>query len=132
MGMDDIMPGLSYELEDTVKEEQTINRMGKPGAEVLSTPSLLALMEWSSIHSTDHLLPEGKTTVGYGVDQMRHIAPTPIGGKVTVTAELTEVDGNKLTYMIEAHEGRNVHRQGGPQAGDHRHPVRGPSPMRFM
>ena len=105
MGMDDITPGLSYELEDTVKDEQTINRMGKPGAEVLSTPSLLALMEWSSIHSTDHLLPDGKTTVGYGVDQMRHLAPTPIGGQVTVKAELTEVDGVKLTYIIEAHEG---------------------------
>ena len=105
MGMDDIRPGLRYELEDTVKEEQTINRMGKPGAEVLSTPSLLALMEWSSIHSTDHHLPEGKTTVGYGVDQMRHLAPTPIGGQVTVKAELTEVDGVKLTYIIEAHEG---------------------------
>ena len=105
MGMDDIKPGLRYELEETVKEEQTINRMGKPGAEVLSTPSLLALMEWSSIHSTDHLLPEGKTTVGYGVDEMRHIAPTPIGGKVTVTAELTEVDGSRLKYVIEANEG---------------------------
>lgn len=105
MGTDDIRAGLRYELEDTVKEEQTINRMGKPGAEVLSTPSLLALMEWSSIHSTDHLLPDGQTTVGYGVDQMRHIAPTPIGGQVKVTAELTEVDGSKLTYIIEAHEG---------------------------
>lgn len=105
MGMDTIRPGLRYELKDTVSEEQTINRMGKPGAEVLSTPSLLALMEWSSIHSTDHLLPEGKTTVGYGVDQMRHIAPTPIGGEVTVVAELTEVDGSRLTYEIEAHEG---------------------------
>ena len=105
MGMDEIRPGLRYELEETVKAEQTINRMGRPGAEVLSTPSLLALMEWSSIHSTDHLLPEGRTTVGYGVDHMRHLAPTPIGGQVTVTAELTEVDGVKLTYDIEAHEG---------------------------
>ena len=105
MGMDAIRPGLRYELNDTVSEDQTINRMGKPGAEVLSTPSLLALMEWSSIHSTDHLLPEGKTTVGYGVDQMRHIAPTQIGGEVTVVAVLTEVDGSKLTYVIEAHEG---------------------------
>ncbi len=105
MGTEAIRPGLRYELKDTVSEDQTINRMGKPGAEVLSTPSLLALMEWSSIHSTDHLLPEGKTTVGYGVDQMRHIAPTPKGGEVTVTAVLTEVDGSKLTYEIEAHEG---------------------------
>ncbi len=108
MGMDEIRPGLRYELTDIVKAEQTINRMGKPEADVLSTPSLLALMEWSSIHSTDHLLPDGKTTVGYGVDQMRHLAPTFIGGQVTVTAELTEVDGNKLTYHIEAREGEKM------------------------
>lgn len=105
MGLEDIKPGLRYALEDTVEKEQTINRTGKPGDEVLSTPSLLALMEWSSIYSTDYLLPDGRTTVGYGVDQMRHLAPTPIGGQVTVTAVLTEVDGSRLTYSIEAHEG---------------------------
>lgn len=105
MGMDEIKPGLHYKLEDTVGEHQTINRMGRPGAEVLSTPALLALMEWSSIHSTDHLLPQGRTTVGYAVDEMRHVAPTPKGGRVVVTSVLTEVDGNKLTYRIEAHEG---------------------------
>ena len=105
MTIDRIEPGLRHDLEDTVTEEQTINRMGKPGAEVLSTPSLLALMEWASIRSTDHLLQEGQTTVGYGVDEMRHVAPTPIGGKVVVTAVLTEVDGSKLTYRVDASEG---------------------------
>ncbi len=108
MTIDRIEPGLRYDLEDTVTEEQTINRMGKPGAEVLSTPSLLALMEWASIRSTDHLLPEGRTTVGYGVDEMRHVAPTPIGGKVVVTAVLTEVDGSKLTYRVDASEGSKL------------------------
>ena len=108
MTIDQIKPGLRHDLEDTVKDEQTINRIGKPGAEVLSTPSLLALMEWASIHSTDHLLPDGQTTVGYGVDEMRHLAPTPIGGKVVVTAILTDVDGSKLTYRVDAREGDKI------------------------
>jgi predicted thioesterase len=105
MAMDDIKPGLSYDLEETVDNGQTINRMGKEGADVLSTPSLLALMEWSSIKSTDHLLPDDRTTVGYAVDGMRHLAPTPIGASVVVKSVLTEVDGNKLTYQVEAFEG---------------------------
>jgi predicted thioesterase len=105
MAMDDIKPGLSYDLEDTIEMDQTINRMGKPGAEVLSTPSLLALMEWSSIKSTDHLLPADRTTVGYAVDGMRHLAPTAIGSEVVVKSVLTEVDGVKLTYEVEAYEG---------------------------
>ncbi len=105
MTMDDIKPGLSYDLEDTIAMDQTINRMGKEGAEVLSTPSLLALMEWSSIKSTDHLLPNDRTTVGYAVDGMRHLAPTTIGSQVVVKSVLTDVDGVKLTYEVEAFEG---------------------------
>ena len=84
MTFESIKPGLSHDLEEVVSQDQTINRMGKEGADVLSTPSLLALMEWSSIHSTDHLLPEGYTTVGYAVDGMRHLAPTAIGSTVSV------------------------------------------------
>ena len=105
MTFESIKPGLSHDLKEAVSQDQTINRMGKEGADVLSTPSLLALMEWSSIHSTDHLLPEGHTTVGYAVDGMRHLAPTAIGSPVSVKAALTEVDGTRLTYEIEAHEG---------------------------
>jgi predicted thioesterase len=36
---------------------------------------------------------------------MRHLAPTPIGHTVRVKAVLTAVDGNRLTYSIEAFEG---------------------------
>ncbi len=105
MTMDNVEAGQSAELEDTVSEDQTINRTGKDGDDVLSTPSLLAMMEWASIKATDHLLPDTHTTVGYGVDKMRHLAPTKVGGKVRVVSNLTEVDGNRLTYSIEAREG---------------------------
>lgn len=103
--MDKFEIGQSAETQTEVTEPLTINRMGRPGAEVLSTPSLLKLMEQCCIEASDPYLPDGSTTVGYAVDGMRHVAPTAIGGVVTVKAVLTEVDRNRLTYEIEAHEG---------------------------
>ena len=103
--MDKFETGQSAETQTEVTEPLTINRMGRPGAEVLSTPSLLKLMEECCIEASDPYLPDGSTTVGYAVDGMRHVAPTAIGGVVTVKAVLTEVDRNRLTYEIEAYEG---------------------------
>ena len=103
--MDKFETGQSAETQTEVTEPLTINRMGRPGAEVLSTPSLLKLMEECCIEASDPYLPDGSTTVGYAVDGMRHVAPTAIGGVVTVKAVLTEVVRNRLTYEIEAYEG---------------------------
>lgn len=105
MTMDRLQPGQAAETETVVTADLTINRMGREGAEVLSTPSLLGLMERCCIEASDRHLADGYTTVGYAVDGMRHMAPTAIGAKVTVRAELTEVDRNRLTYSIEAFEG---------------------------
>ena len=105
MDLSALQPGQSAEQEVTVTKDLTTNRTGKEGADVLSTPAMLGLMEDTSIKATDDRLPKGFTTVGFAVDGLRHIAPTSIGGKVTVKAELTNVDKNKLTYSIEAYEG---------------------------
>ena len=105
MDLDKIKPGQTGERESTVTKEMSINRMGSEGADVLSTPGMLELMEWACIEATDDKLPEGYTTVGYAVDGLRHIAPTPVGNVVTVKVEVTEVDRNRLTYSIEAFEG---------------------------
>ena len=108
MTMDKIKPGQSAEMEVEVTSDLTINRTGKPGAEVLSTPSLLHLMELTSIEATDHLLPSGYTTVGFAVDKLRHLAPTSLGARVRIRSELTEVDVSKFTYSIEAFEGEKT------------------------
>ncbi len=105
MTMDRFQPGQSTELEVVVTKDLTTNRMGREGADVLSTPSLLGLMENASIKASEEFVPEGYTTVGYAVDRLRHFAPTVIGETVTVKSVLTEVDRNRLTYEIEAHEG---------------------------
>ncbi len=105
MTMEKFKAGQSAEMEVEVTKDLTTNRMGREGADVLSTPALLGLMENVSIKATEPYLPEGHTTVGYAVDGLRHLAPTPIGEKVLVKTELTEVDRNRLTFQIEAFEG---------------------------
>jgi predicted thioesterase len=103
--MERFQPGQSADLEAEVTKELTINRMGREGADVLSTPALLDLMERACIKASDPYLPSGYTTVGYAVDGLRHLAPTAIGRKVRVKSVLTEVDRNRLSYSIEAFEG---------------------------
>ena len=105
MTMEKFEAGQKYEQEIEVTPEHTTNRMGKPGADVLSTPALLGLMEGACIQHSEPYMPAEHTTVGYAVDGLRHLAPTPVGNKVVVSVELTEIDRNRLTYQIEAHEG---------------------------
>ena len=105
MDLQRLKPGQTAETETTVTRPMTVNRMGREGADVLSTPALLMLMEEVSIRASEPFLPEGSTTVGYAVDGMRHVAPTALGATVRVRCELTGVDRNRLTYEVEAFEG---------------------------
>ncbi len=105
MSMEKFQIGQEYEQEVEVTKDLTTNRMGREGADVLSTPALLGLMENTCISSSEPYVPEGHTTVGYAVDGLRHMAPTAVGEKVQVKVRLAEVDRNRLTYEIEAYEG---------------------------
>ena len=105
MTFEKFAPGQTAETVTTVTKDLSINRMGREGADVLSTPSLLHLMESASIKASEPYLRDGFTTVGYAVDGLRHMAPTAIGQKVLVKSALTEIDRNRLTYSIEAFEG---------------------------
>lgn len=90
---------------------------------MLSTPSMIGLMERAGIQAVQPHLNEGQTTVGFHVDVM-HIAATPKGKNVTVRAELLDVDGRKLRFKVEAHDedkkvGEGTHRRAIIQIGNH-------------
>ena len=50
-------------------------------------------------------LPEGKGTVGVEISSS-HLAPTPVGMKVTATAEVTGIsaNGKMITFKVTAHD----------------------------
>ncbi|MBN18227.1 MAG: hypothetical protein CL758_01900 [Chloroflexi bacterium] len=100
----ELVVGQGIDVETSVTIGMTINRTGKDGDEVLSTPQLLNLMEQACIELSDPLLKSPYTTVGYAVDGLRHIGPAKVGQKVSIKSKLINIDNNKLTYNIEAFE----------------------------
>ena len=69
-----------------------------------STPSMIALMEAASQAAIQDLLETGQTSVGFEVN-IRHIAPSLIGARITANAEITEIKENRLTFKVDAYDG---------------------------
>ena len=101
MSTDRLTPGLKAEIVTPVDDKLVVKHMGGDG--VLSTPSMIALMERTSIEAVQAHLPEGHTTVGFEV-HVKHFGATPKGKTVKLRAELLEIDGRKLRFKVEAHD----------------------------
>lgn len=99
--MEEIVPGLVGQIEMVVREENTARHLGSGNVAVLATPEMVRLMERAAVAAVDHLLPDGYRTVGAAVN-VRHLAATPLGMRVRAQAELTAVEGRKLTFRVEA------------------------------
>jgi fluoroacetyl-CoA thioesterase len=97
--------GLKAESVTTVDDALVVKHMGGDG--VLSTPSMIMLMERTAIQAVQPHLAEGHTSVGFEVN-VKHLAATPKGKKVTVRAELTGIDGRKLEFKVEARDDEKV------------------------
>ncbi|MFJ3224528.1 thioesterase family protein [Streptomyces sp. NPDC086783] len=75
--------------------------------DVLATPILLWLSEVTAMDVLSEEITTPWMTVGLNHDSA-HVAPTPVGEEITVTATLTEVDGKVLTFAVEARDSRAV------------------------
>ena len=82
-----------------VTDEMTAKRIGTAGSKILSTPNMLSLMEACALELAKEYLEDGMTTVGAEA-HVRHLAPTPVGMKVTATATLREIQGRKMWFDI--------------------------------
>lgn len=95
--------GTTLTLDTTVREHQTAKAMRSGGVEVLSTPYMIAFMEHTSSECVRPFLDPGYVTVGTLVN-VKHLASTPVGMKVTCTAKLVECDGRRLVFEVEARD----------------------------
>lgn len=98
-----IEPGLKGEVRLKVEPVHTAKHLGSGQVEVLATPEMIRLMERAGVAAIDHLLPEGFRTVGAAL-HVRHLAPTPVGMEVVARAEVTAVDGRRITLRVEAYD----------------------------
>ena len=98
-----IKPGMTNEDTSVVTEENLASHIGSGAARVLATPWLILFMERVSHRLIAQRVPEGYSSVGIEVN-MRHLAATPLGGKVHVVAEVVAVEGAKVTLSVTAED----------------------------
>ncbi len=93
--------GRQEKREWTVTKEMLAVQMGSGMVPVLATPALIACMENACMRLVQPAFGEGITTVGTRVE-VAHLAPTPEGARIQVTATLLATDGRRFTYRVEA------------------------------
>lgn len=97
--------GLKGTSELLVGPEHTAPRVGSGKVAVLATPVMINVIEAAALACCEHLLPAGHQSLGIHLD-VRHFAATPVGMRVTATAELVAVDGRTLAFKVEARDAR--------------------------
>lgn len=85
----------------TVTEDDTALAVGSGSLPVLGTPRLLAWCEAATCAALEPTLPEGSTSVGTRVS-LEHLAASPVGQHVEVTASTTYVDGRLHRFTVSA------------------------------
>jgi fluoroacetyl-CoA thioesterase len=98
-----LAPGLHSQLLTMVERSDTAEKIGSGDVPVLATPRLLALAERATVEAIRPHLAPGETSVGTKVE-LAHLAASPLGTHVEISAELTEVDGRRLVFTFEARD----------------------------
>jgi fluoroacetyl-CoA thioesterase len=106
-----LKPGIESEFTFRIPESKTVPALYPESAEfqampeVFATGYLVGFLEWACIKAINpHLNWPQEQTVGTHID-VSHVAATPVGFDVTAKVKLVNVDGRKLVFEIEAHDG---------------------------
>ncbi len=106
-----LKPGIRYTHSFTVPKSKTVPALYPESEEfvimpeVFATGYLVGFLEWACIKAINpHLDWPEEQTVGTHID-VSHEAATPPGLTVTAKVELIAVEGKKLTFSVEAHDG---------------------------
>ena len=96
-----ITVGMNGRAESAVTPQNTADAVGSGLVPVFATPYMVALMENAAVNAVQGGLEEGQGTVGTRLD-VTHDAATPIGMKVWAEAQVTAVEGKKITLSVRA------------------------------
>jgi len=109
-----LKPGITYQHKFVVPSSKTVPALYPEAEEFLAMPDVFAtgfmvgLLEWACIKCVNpHIDWPEEQTVGTHIN-VSHQAATPPGMEVTVTVELVEVEGKRLVFQVEAHDGVDV------------------------
>jgi fluoroacetyl-CoA thioesterase len=108
---DSLRPGLTHQHQFTIPETKTVpylypeSDMFRDMPVVLATGFMVGLLEWACIELIrPHLDWPKEQSLGTHVN-FSHLAATPPGLTVTVDVKLESVEGRKLVFLVQAHDG---------------------------
>ena len=99
--------GATLERELIVREEDCISFLGGDVKPSLASPRMIGHMEYAARDAVLPHLDDGQDTVGTRVD-VAHLGATPLGDEVNYKATVTAVEGNKITFDVEAVDSRET------------------------
>ena len=113
-----LQPGQTSTFSFQVPENKTVPFL-LPEAEefqlmpkVLATGFMVGLMEWACIRFiNEHINWPVEQSVGTGIS-VSHVAATPPGLTITIQLKLDSVEGRKLTFSLQAHDGIDLISEG--------------------
>jgi fluoroacetyl-CoA thioesterase len=106
-----LKPGIKYEHKFKIPKSKTVPSLYPESEEFVAMPEVFAtgflvgFLEWACIKAINpHLDWPQEQTLGTHIN-VSHEAATPVGLEVTATVELMAVEGKKLIFKVEAHDG---------------------------
>ncbi|MGE0802347.1 MAG: thioesterase family protein [Lautropia sp.] len=108
---DSLRPGIKLEHKFKIPVSKTVPALYPESEEFVQMPAVFAtgflvgFLEWACIRAVNsHLDWPSEQTVGTHID-VSHEAATPPGVEVTASVELIAVEGKKLIFAVQAHDG---------------------------
>jgi fluoroacetyl-CoA thioesterase len=99
--------GLEATLERVVQHENTIQAFNPALPAVLSTPSMIGIMEHASVLAIQSELPAGTISVGTRIE-VDHLKAVPPGATVHAWARLVQHRGRFMVFDVEAKSSEHV------------------------
>ena len=98
-----------------VAPEHLASRIESSLAPVLSTPTMVSMMEMAAMDAMRGYLEPGESSVGMSID-VQHMAATPSGHRVRAEAEVIKCEGRRLEFNVRAFDeteqiGSGTHRR---------------------
>ena len=107
--------GAKGKFEQMVETRHLASELDSSLAAVLSTPTMVAMMEQAAIEAIKPFLDAGESSVGMTIE-VSHTAATPPGHRARAEAEVTKVEGRRLEFAVLAFDdveqiGSGTHRR---------------------
>lgn len=97
--------------EKIVSSEDSAEKLGNVGVNVLSSPSMIGFMELTCRHSVAPYLEDDETTVGIAFD-IKHLASAKLGSLIKCDSELVDIKGKRLIFSVVCYNDYKIIGQG--------------------